>query len=388
MNVALNCLSAVLAVLILMVVFACLCEGHIIKIPEAAAQKRRGFIKLFLSLYIPLIIIMALFSIVDVFALQEHSGYLISTTILAIFAFALERVIERTQLASAGAPAEENIATNKAVFSYIDLYSEVERINRDLLQELAKSQSELLSNFDQTQKKVNETSEHINSFIQWQIADCHTLLQERNNMEQFFTNLGSQAAALCAAFSEYEKKLNNSAAALLYCEKGEILSADIEESFAAMYQQTARELLKRIDETERRLQRVLTQYSSFKDYMRPYNEKLDVYGSRMESTMQSLQKSSDAKQAVLHNTGTEIKQVLDTINDKMENTLLDVDSFLKQNSFVLSLILDTYRGNARSNRDFKKLLESWPATPQFNPSNPPNHQFTQEQKNNAETTLF
>jgi ribosomal protein L22 len=95
--------------------------------------------------------------------------------------------------------------------------------------------------------------------------------------------------------------------------------------------------------------------------MRPYSEKIDVYGSRMESAIQSLQKAVDLKQAVLKNTSNEITKVLEEINDKMGKTLNDVDQFLRKNSFVLSKILETYRTNATTNREFKKILQSWPS---------------------------
>jgi hypothetical protein len=95
--------------------------------------------------------------------------------------------------------------------------------------------------------------------------------------------------------------------------------------------------------------------------MRPYGEKIDIYGSRMESAIQSLQKSSDLKQAVLENTSNEIARVLEEINGKMGKTLNDADQFLGKNSFVLSKILETYRTNAATSREFKRILQSWPS---------------------------
>jgi ABC-type transporter Mla subunit MlaD len=291
----------------------------------------------------------------------KYSAYLIFTTIIAIIAFALERVIESMPLADGFTSSCEYIVTNKAVFSYIDLYCEIERINRDLIQQLANSQSGLLSQFDQTQKKVNYVSEHIDSYIQWQTAECQKLLEERNKLEQFFSDLGLQANQLSFTFAEYEKRLNNSTDALLYCKKGRMLIEDINESFVSRYKQTSGEFIKRLEDTEQQLRKVVDQYSLFKEHMRPYSEKIDVYGYRMESAIQSFQNTSDLKQAVLENTSNEITKTLEEINGKMGKTLNDVDQFLRKNSFVLSKILETYRTNATTNREFKKILQSWPS---------------------------
>ncbi|MDR3059972.1 MAG: hypothetical protein LBU84_17770 [Prevotella sp.] len=367
MNIAIDWINAVLIFFIITVAFAYLCEINIIKIQEAVAHKfklfrlYKFFIKWFLSIDIPLIIILVLFSIIDTFIVQEYSIYLVSTIIIAIIAFALERAIESTKLASSFSSSNEYVVTNKSVFSYIDLYGEVERINRDLIQQLANSQSGLLGQFDKMQKEVNLIPKHIDAYIQWQTAECQKLLEERNKLEQFFSDLGSQAAVLSVVFAKYEKKLNNSTNALLYCEKGTMLIEDINESFVSRYKQTAKEFIKHLEDTEQQLRKVVAQYSPFKEHMRPYSEKLDVYGFRMESAIQSLQKTSDLKQAVLENTSNEITKALEELNGKMGKTLNNVDQFLKKNNFVLSKILETYRTNASTNREFKRIIQSWPS---------------------------
>jgi methyl-accepting chemotaxis protein len=365
MNAAMAWISAALIFLITAAAFACLCEKNLIRTHKDAAQKLKLFqinrilIKGFLLFYIPLTIMMVLFCVMDIFVFSKYPTRLLFTTIITTIAFVLERVIESTQLAGSFSTSSESIITNKAVFAYIDLYHEVERINRDLIQQLADSQSGLLSQFEQTQKKINYISEHIDGYVQWQTAECQKLLEERNKLEQFFSDLGLRTEQLCGVFVEYEKKLNNSSKALLYCEKGAVLIEDIQESFVSRYQQTSNEFIRRLDDTENQLRKVVEQYSRFKDHMGPYNEKVAVYGSRIESTIQSLQKSSDSKQAVLENTSNEIIKALGGQNDIMEKTLNDVDQFLRKNIFVLSKILETYRTNAATPRKLKKILRSW-----------------------------
>ncbi|MDR0623917.1 MAG: hypothetical protein LBG10_05750 [Treponema sp.] len=316
-------------------------------------------IKGFLLLYIPLIIMMILFCIIDTFVFSKHPIRLLSAVTITIIAFLLERAIEGTRLAGGFSTSSSSIIRNKAVFAYIDLYHEVERINRDLIQQLANSQSELLNQFGQTQKKINYISEHIDGYVQWQTAECQKLLEEKNKLEQFFSDLGLTAEQLCIKFTEYGEKLDNSSKALFYCENGEKLIEDINESFASRYKQTSNEFIRHSESTEQQLRKIVDQYLRFKDYMGPYNEKVAVYGSRIESAIQSLEKNTDLKRSALENTCNEIKKTLEEQNDIIGKTLNDVDQFLRKNTLVLSKILETYQTNARTPRKLKKIIRSW-----------------------------
>jgi hypothetical protein len=365
MNVAIDWIRTSLIFLIIAAAFACLCENNIIKAHENAAQKLKLFqvnrflIKGFLLLYIPLVIIMMLFCAIDIFAFSRHPIRLLSTTIITIIAFLLERIIEGTQLAGSSLTSSESVIRNKAVFAYIDLYHEVERINRDLIQRLADSQSGLLNQFERTQKKINYISEHIDGYIQWQTAECQKLLEEKNKLEQFCSDLGLKTEQLCIKFKEYEEKLDNSSKALFYCENGETLIEDINESFVSRYKQTSNEFIRRFEGTEKQLRKVVDQYSRFKDHFGPYSEKVSVYNSRIESAIQSLKEGSDLKQSMLKNTCNKIKKTLEEQNSMMGKTLNDVEQFLRKNAFVLSKILETYRTNARTPRELKKIIRSW-----------------------------
>jgi hypothetical protein len=365
MNTAINWITTLLVVLTIAATFACLCENNIIKIHEDVAHKLKLFrvnrflIKGFLLLYIPLIIIMILSCTIDTCAFSKYPIRLLSATVITIIAFLLDRAIEGARLAGGFSASGESVITNKAVFAYIDLYHEVERINRDLIQQLADSQSGLLNQFEQTQKRINSISEHIDGYIQWQTAECQKLLDERNKMEQFFSDFGLKAEQLCIKFTEYEEKLDNSSKALFYYENEEMLIRDVNESFVSRYKQASNEFIRRLEGTEQQLRKAVDQYSNFKYYMGPYSEKIEVYGSRIESAIQSLKNGSDMKQSVLENTCNEIKKNLEEQNSMMEKTLNNAEQFLGKNMAVLSKILDTYRTNTRTPRKLRKILRSW-----------------------------
>jgi DNA repair exonuclease SbcCD ATPase subunit len=302
---------------------------------------------------------MMVFCIIDIFVFSGHPASSIVDTIIVVIAFVLEQIIESLQINQIVLTSTESAITNKAVFAYIDLYREIENINRGLIKSLAESQSGLFNHYDLTHKTCNYILKHIGSYVQWQTSECQKLLEERNKLEQSFSDLSSGAERLGAAFAQHEKKLNNSNKAFLYCEKGTALIEDINESFESRYKQTANEFIKHLESVEQQLRKVVTQYSQFKDFMRPYNEKVGVYGARMESTIQLLQKDSDSKRVILENTSNEISKILEDLNDGIEKTLSDADQFLRKNTFVLLKILETYKTDATTPRNLQKILQSW-----------------------------
>jgi methyl-accepting chemotaxis protein len=340
-----------------------LCKKDIIRLQETWSLKLSKmtsfFIKIFLLLYIPITIAMVAFSIINVFAHPAHPVPLLYVTIIAVIAFILERVIEKTQLAMELPIKSEDIITNKAVFAYIDLHHEIERINRNLIEQISNTQTGLVKQFESAYKKYNLVGKHINEYVQLQIKECKKLLEERNKLEQFISDLESKVEQFSIIFAQYANKLNNSSKSILYYEKGAFLIEDINESFVSKYKQTSNETIKHLEDTEKQLRKVVEQYSRFKEHFRPLNEKVDIYGSRMESAVQSLRESSESKKAVLEDTSNKIVNALEELNNNVVKTLNYTDHYLKKNSFVLSKILETYKINATTPGELKKMIQSW-----------------------------
>jgi hypothetical protein len=359
--------GAALVFLTTMAIFALLCGKGIIRLRENIIGKltlsriNSFFVRGFLFLHIPLIFFMVGFCAIEIFFLSPDPAPLLYATIIALCAFVLEQVIEHIRPGMEIPAPGEPVMTNKAVFAYIDLYREIERINRDLIEQIALSQSGLLNQFELTQKNYMTTEKHIDGYIQLQDRECKKLLEKRNKLQQLFTDLGDRADQFSVALAQYTKKLEISDKSLFYYEKGAFLIEDINESFASRYKQTSNEISRRLEDTEKQLRKLVDKYSQFKEHFRPLSEKMDLYGARMDSTVKSLQESGESKKAALEDTGNKIAKALEEINDRMEKTLQDTDQFLRKNSFVLSKILETYRTNAFAPRELKKILSSWQA---------------------------
>jgi hypothetical protein len=286
---------------------------------------------------------------------------MLSTIIIAIVAIILERIIEYTEFSRLVFRPPDYISTNTAVFSYIDLYREIEKINLSLIDQLSTSQTDLLSQYKLTQKETNNILEQIDNYIKLQNSEAHDLLEKKNIFDDFFEELCTRMESFCLVFKQYEEKLNNSSKAMIYYENSHNLTADINESFRTTYRQSANEFMRRLDDTDRQLRRVVDQYSKFKDYIQPHIEKVSVYNAKMDTTLQSLKKEIESKQTMLENTSNRIGKTVREMHNTMKETLNNLDHYLSKNLFVLSKILETYKTNISTSRELKKILNTWPA---------------------------
>jgi hypothetical protein len=317
-------------------------------------------IKCFLALHIPLLFFKAIFAIVDLFTLSNRMDQLLTTIILAIVAIVIERLVEYARFSWFFAGPSDYVANNAAAFAYIDLYREIEEINLGLMRQLSTSQSNMLSQFETTNKETNSIMERTDQYVQLQNSECQKLLERKNDMDNFFRELSESAMDFCRAFKQYEKKLENSGKALIYYKEGESLLADINESFLSRYKQSANDFMRRLDATEHQLRRVVDEYSDLNDFIQPHAQKISVYNVRMDSILQSLKNGIDYKQLILEDISKKIAIMVKEENGNITETLTHLNSYVNKNTFVLSNVLDVYKTNPLSPRKVKKLLKNRP----------------------------
>jgi methyl-accepting chemotaxis protein len=297
-----------------------------------------------------------------VFTIFNGTDQLFITVIIAIAAVVVERLIEYTQFSEFFAMPPDYAANNTAVFSYIDLYREIEKINLGLIRQLSESQSGMLSQFETTNKETNDIMEKIDGYVQLQNAECQKLLERKNDMDNFFGELSGRAEDFCYTFQQYKERLENSSGALTYYAESESLIADINESFQSRYKQSANDFMRRIEDTEYQLRRVVGEYSKFNDFIQPHAQKISVYNARMDSILQALENGIDSKRMMLEKTSKEIAAAVGEANGHINETLMHLNVYLNKNVFVLSKILETYQTSPLTPRRLRKLLKSWPAT--------------------------
>jgi hypothetical protein len=317
-------------------------------------------IKCFLSLHIPLLLLKTVFSIIDMFALYNGTDQLLATIIIAIIAIVIERFIEYTQFSEFFTGPSDYVANNTAVFAYIDLYREIEKINLGLIQQLSTSQAGMLSQFEITNKETNSIMAKIDNYAQLQNSECQKLLERKNDIDAFFKELSERVGGFCSIFTKYEEKLQKSNKALIYFKESESFMADINESFQSKYKQSSNDFMRRLDDTERQLIRIVDEYSKFNNFIQPHMQKISVYNAKMDAILQSLKNGIDSKQTILEKTSKEIAGTVEEANKNMSETLAYLNLYLNKNAFVLSQILDVYKTNPIAPRKLKKALENWP----------------------------
>lgn len=367
MDLLIGCVTPVLVILMICTGFALLGRQIFITRNKEAEKNHviiricDFIIKCFLALHIPLLFLKTIFSIIDMFTIFNGTDQLLATIIIAIVAIVIERLIEYARFSEFFASPIDYVANNTAVLAYIDLYREIEKINLGLIQQLSASQSGMLSQFKIANKEANNIMEKIDNYAQLQNSECQKLLERKNEMDAFFKELSGKAGDFCGLFKQYETKLENSSKALIYYKEGESLAADINESFQSRYKQSANDFMRRLDDTERQLIRIVDEYSKFNNFIQPHVQKISVYNVRMDSILQSLKNGIDSKQTILETSSKEIAGTIEQANKNMNETLTHLNLYLSKNAFVLSKILDAYKTNPIAPRELKKALKNWPA---------------------------
>ena len=317
-------------------------------------------IKVFIAWHIPLLLLQSLFSIIDMFTLLNGTSQLITTVIIAIISIIIERLIENTKFSEFFKGSFNSEPDNTAVFAYIDLYREIEKNNLGIIQQLSASQTNLLSQFETTNKEANLIMENISNYAQIQNSECHKLLEVKNEIDYFFNELSENTKKFCDLFTRYEKKLDNSHKALIYYEESESLIDEVNISFASKFKQSSNNYMGRFDVIEHQIRRVIDEFSKFNELITHNIERVKSYHWNMENIFQSLENEIDSKQTIILIRSKELAGMVKETNNNINDTLKNLNSYLNRNTFVLSKIFNTYKVNPLTPRELKKVIKNWP----------------------------
>jgi len=318
-------------------------------------------IQVFLILHIPLLLIKAIFATMDIFVYLNGTYQMLNTIIIAVFVIILERFIEHLQFHNSLIVYNEYQPNNTAVFAYIDMYREIENINLELLKQIKNSESGILSQFNENEALIKSIMDKIDSYLLMQNNECQLLLTRKNSIFDMLNALSNKAAGFNYEFGQFDNKLKNAGKALHYYENSESLIVDIKESFSTRYKQSANELIKRIDDTEQQLKKIVDEFTGLNDYIQPHMQKINVYNIRIDTVLQSLKESRDNKYSMLENTSTKIAETVNDAGKNLNETLGYLNLFLQRNSFVLKKILESYEENPAAPHELKDIIKNWPA---------------------------
>jgi len=317
------------------------------------------FIRFFLSWHIKLIFLHTIMTVIFVFTLNLPVYNIIISIILAIAAIIIERVIEYTQYKKYFNDTSGYIDNNTAVFAYIDLYSEAAKISLDLIKQLSESQSNLLKQSENTNENINNILEKVSDYSDLQNNECRELLYKKNDLINFYDEFGNSAAKFSEEYVQYREKLANSSSALEYYKESESLTADINESFISGYKRTANDFVRRIDDSEKQLRKIVDEYSKFNNLIQPHMQTVNNYNIRMDTALKSLQNGINSKQERLVNTSNEISGNITEAGKCIQDTLSNLNNLLDSNKTILSQVLDTCKANPAVPQELKKIYKNF-----------------------------
>jgi hypothetical protein len=326
-------------------------EYKIIKICDFIMQCFRAW-------HFPILFLQVIFSIINMFLFNGIS-VLLTSIIITIIAIVIEQFIVYLRYNNQICPINYEV-NNTAVFAYIDLYKEIEKINLSLINNLSTSQSRLFSQFELNNNQLNSVIDKIDNYVQLQYSECKILLENKNDFDNSFIELNGRVGFFSNAFEEYKNILENSSKALIYYKEGSSLISDINESFQLGYKQSSNAFMRRLDEIEQQLKKNVDEYSKLNNFILPHIQNISVYNARMDTVLHSLKDGIDNKQLLLKDTSKEISSTFEKINSNINETLEHLYLYIEKNASVLSKILDTYKTNSITPHKLKKILKNWP----------------------------
>jgi hypothetical protein len=284
---------------------------------------------------------------------------LLTSIIITIIAIVVEQLLVYLRYNNYIHPNNYEV-NNTAVFAYIDLYREIEKINLGIINQLSISQSSLLSQFELNNNQVYNVVDTINNYVQLQYTECKILLERKNDFDNSFVELKNSVVSFSNIFEQYKNKLENSSKALVYYKESYILISDINESFQSGYKLSSNAFMKRLDDVEQQLKKIVDEYSKLNNFILPHMQNISVYNSRIDTILNYLKNGIDNKQSILKDTSKEISSTIQKMNNDLKETLEHLYLYLEKNAFVLSKILETYKTNPITPRKLKKVLKNWP----------------------------
>jgi hypothetical protein len=346
------------AILVLIYILLTLC-GIIVLLFELQKIQAEPVIqdiltKLFDLLNLPLAAFVAILSTAGMFINGEGISKLVIASIFILISFFIERVREHLHLNKSAVSDKENISEHKPLFAYIDTYYELIKINKNILKDIYDAQSTFSRQAEQTMIELHLANSRISDYIDFQKAQCLTLLENRNSCESIFKTLEENAERYNHAFSVFEQKLSAANTAIEYTLNSEKLLNDIFNSFQKEYNQNSEDIMIQSDRILSVLNSLVYKCSQFQHFLKPYENVIDIYSIKIDSTLMNLEKKYNANQ-------TEVLKASESIHDNILNFEKEFkkifgisELYLQKNLFVLSKILETCNNGTLSRQELKK----------------------------------
>jgi transposase len=323
-------------------------------------------LSIFDLLTIPIAVIMTISCAFTAFSGLERINIrsLVLTGILIVIALVIALLREKllNPLIYDKNAATESISEHAADLEYIEIYSEISKSYAGILSDIAKAEKLFAEQANEAEAVFARTNAHIESYTRLQNEQCVEIIKGKNDVNAIFKTLEISATSIKNSFTQFNHKLEASAAALEYCGESEKLLEDINISFKDLFYQNRvldDELIRKVERLLSSIDTLAFKCANIQSLPKSYSDIIGVYSAKIETTFNSFIKNDAIKQA-------DIAKLCETIAaflGEKDAELLDINKsiavYLLKNRFVLTKILETYKNNSLNKRDLKKLQVIW-----------------------------
>jgi hypothetical protein len=285
----------------------------------------------------------------------EGISKLVVAGIFILISFFVERIREYLHLNNLVIPNKESISEHKPIFAFIDTYYELIKANKNILENIYEAHSTFSRQTEQARAELHLANSRVNDYIDIQKVQCLTLLKHKKRCESIFKTLEENAEKCSHAFSVFEQKLNDSNAALECTLNSEILLTDILNSFQKEYNQTSGDMMMQTDRILSVLSSFSYKYSQFHSFLKPYENIIDIYSVKIDSTLRKFGENHTINQQELLKAAESIHNTTLNFEQEFKNLFGIGEVYLQKNLFVLSKILETYKNGSLSGKELKKI---------------------------------
>jgi tetratricopeptide (TPR) repeat protein len=248
---------------------------------------------IFIKTNLPAGILATTLNAFDVFRYGEVETGLLFCGIFFVLSFIMERLMDKLPpendiFIPASVPERQN-----PLFAALELFNETAAQKSILLSAIKTYDSVLLKSIKTTRDNFDAAALLIKEYIRDEKQRNEVSAEKIKTCNAIFEKLGGSAALTHQKAKSLNAKLSSSCAALVSVENQETLLADINLTFAKMFNEQSIEVNKKIQGILNSLGDIAYKCAHLQSFPKPYKEMIGLYSVRIESVLKVLDRRKD-----------------------------------------------------------------------------------------------
>jgi hypothetical protein len=241
--------------------------------------------KIFAFAGLPCLMLGAALVTVEFFVNGEGISKLVIVALCTAFSAFVSFAMNIRQCMPYRSGRREGLAEHKAAFEFIGVWNEAITANAAEHGSFGRLAVEAAA-------RLNAVCDQIDDYMAFQKKHCLSLLEKRADCEQVFARLAETAEKCAASFSGFQKRLNAANASLLYFYESGSIENEMRASLVNELRLRTNELDGQIQKILSRLEMTEFKAARFADFAKPYRQTIGIYSTRLETTLDHIDKKS------------------------------------------------------------------------------------------------